>query len=168
MLNLSHQKKRNFKTQLFVNDWRFFNLKTLLSRKLSRSRRFNSKQQQFQQKQKKDDWNEQNWWKKNEDKYKFFRIVNNYYSHCYCKKHFLKFTSSSSFVSFESLLNLFVVVLIFYCQTIFVEIMIISESNSLRISSFIEFSKMSILIFFFPIATLSQSNTWCSCSFWNF
>ena len=43
MLNLLHQKRRNFETQLFINNWRFFSLKTLLSRKSSRSRRFNSK-----------------------------------------------------------------------------------------------------------------------------
>ena len=153
MLNLSHQKRRNFEAQLFVNDWRSFNSKTLLSRKLSRSRRFNSKQQRFQQKQKKDDRNEQNWWKKDKDKYRFFKIVNNYYSHCCCKKHFSKFTSSSSFASFESLLSLFVVAFIFCCQVIFIEIMIISESGSLRIFSFIEFLKMSISIFFSSIAT---------------
>ena len=153
MLNLSHQKRRNFETQLFVNDWRFFNLKTLLSRKLSRLRRFSSKQQRSQQKQKKDDRNEQNWWKKNKDKYRSSKIVNNYYSHCCCKKHFLKFISSSSFVSFENLLNLFAVVFTFCCQTIFIEIMIISKSNNLKIFSFIESLKMTILISFSSIAT---------------
>ena len=153
MLNLSHQKKRNFETQLFVSDWRSFNSKALLSRKSSRSRRFNLKQQRSQQRQKKDDQDEQNWWKKNKDKYKFSKIVNNYYSHCYCKEHSSKFTSSSSLVSFESLLNLFAVAFIFCCQAIFIEIMIISESNSLKIFSFIESSKMTTSTFFSPIAT---------------
>ena len=153
MLNLSHQKKRNFETQLFVNDWQSFNLKTLLNKKSLRSRRFNSKQQRFQQKQKKNDRNEQNWWKKNKGRYRSFKIVNNYYSHCCCKKHFSKFTSSSSLASFESLLNLFVVVFIFCCQAIFIKIMIISESDNLRILSFIESLKMSTLIFFFLIVT---------------
>ena len=149
MLNLLHQKKRNFKARLFINNWWSFNLKTLLSRKSSRSHRFNSKQQRFQSKQKKDDQCEQNWWKKNKDKYKSFKIINNYYSHCCCKKHFSKITSFSSFASFESLLNLFVVVFIFCCQTIFIKIMIISKLNNLKIFSFIEFSKMTISIFFF-------------------
>ena len=153
MLNLSHQKKRNFEAQLFVNDWRFFNLKTLLNKKSSRSRRFNLKQQRFQQKQRKNDRNKQNRWKKNKNKYKSFKIVNNYYSHCYCKEHFSKFTSFSSFASFENLLNLFVVALTFCCQIIFIKIMIISESDNLKIFSFIKFSKMSILIFFSSIVT---------------
>ena len=74
--------------------------------------------------------------------------------HCCCKEHSSKFTLFSSLTSFESLLNLFVVALIFCCQIIFIKIMIISESNSLKIFSFIEFSKMSILIFFLSIATL--------------
>ena len=74
--------------------------------------------------------------------------------HCCCKKHFLKFTSSSSLASFESLLNLFVVAFTFCCQIIFIKIMIISESDSLKIFSFIKFSKMTMLIFFFSIATL--------------
>ena len=73
--------------------------------------------------------------------------------HCCCKKHSSKITSFSLFVSFESLLSLFVVALIFCCQTIFIKIMIISESNNLKIFSFIESSKMTILIFFFSIAT---------------
>ena len=153
MLNLSHQKKRNFKTQLFVNNWRFFNSKALLSRKLSRSRRFNLKQQWFQQKQKKDNQCEQNWWKKNKNRYKSFKIVNNYYSHCYCKKNSSKITSSSSLASFKSLLSLFAVAFTFYCQVIFIEIMIISELNNLKISSFIESSKMTISISFSSIAT---------------
>ena len=153
MLNLLHQKKRNFKTQLFVNDWRFFNSKILLNKKSSRSRRFSSKQQRSQQRQRKDDRNKQNWWKKNKDKYRSSKIVNNYYSHCCCKKHFSKFTSFSSLASFESLLNLFAVAFAFCCQTIFIEIMIILRSGSLKISSFIKFSKMSISIFFSSIAT---------------
>ena len=74
--------------------------------------------------------------------------------HCCCKEHSSKFTSSSSFASFESLLNLFVVAFTFCCQVIFIKIMIISKSDSLKISSFIKFSKMSISIFFFSIATL--------------
>ena len=73
--------------------------------------------------------------------------------HCCCKKHFSKFTSFSSLASFENLLNLFVVAFTFCCQIIFIEIMIISELNSLKILSFNKFSKIMILIFFFPIAT---------------
>ena len=153
MLNLSHQKRRNFETQLFVNDWRSFNLKTLLNRKSSRLRRFNSKQQQSQQRQKKDDRYKQNWWKKNKNRYRFSKIVNNYYSHCCCKKQFSKLTSFSSLASFENLLNLFIVVFTFCYQVIFIKIMIISESNNLKILSFIEFSKMTISISFFSIAT---------------
>ena len=65
----------------------------------------------------------------------------------------MKLTSSSSLASFKSLLNLFVVAFAFCCQTIFIEIMIISESDSLRISSFIESLKMSTSIFFSSIAT---------------
>ena len=153
MLNLSHQKRRSFEAQLFVNDWRFFNSKALLSRKSSRSRRFNSKQQRSQQRQRKDDRSEQNWWKENKDKYRSSKIVNNYYSHCCCKNNSSKFTSSSSLASFESLLSLFIVVFTFCCQAIFIKTMIISEPNSLEIFSFIESSKMSTSIFFSSIAT---------------
>ena len=153
MLNLLHQERRSFETQLFINNWRFLNSKTLRSRKSSRSQRFNSKQQRSQQKQKKNDRNEQSRWEENKDKYRSFEIVNNYYLHCCCKKHYSKFISFSSLASFESLLNLFVVALTFCCQTIFIKIMIISESNSLKISSFIESLKMTISIFFFLIAT---------------
>ena len=115
MLNLSHQKRQNFEAQLFVNDWRSFNLKALLSRKSSRSRRFSSKQQRSQQKQRKDDRSEQNWWKKNKGRYRFSKIVNNYYSHCCCKNNFSKLTSSFSLASFESLLSLFAVALTSCC-----------------------------------------------------
>ena len=73
--------------------------------------------------------------------------------HYYCKKYFLKFTSFFSLASFVNLLNLFVVVFIFCYQIIFIEIIIILKSNSLKILSFIEFSKMTILIFFSSIAT---------------
>ena len=68
--------------------------------------------------------------------------------HCCCKKHFLSFISFSSIASFESLLNLFAIAFIFYCQTIFIKIMIILKSDSLKISSFIESSKMTISISF--------------------
>ena len=74
--------------------------------------------------------------------------------HCCCKKHFLKLTSFSSLVLFESLLNLFAIIFISCCQTIFIKIMIISKSNNLKISSFIEFLKMTILISFSSITTL--------------
>ena len=153
MLNLLYQKRRNFETRLFVNDWRFFSSKTLLSKKSSRSRRFNSKQQRSQQKQKKDDRCEQNWWKENKNRYRSFKIVNNYYSHYCCKKQSSKFTSFSSLASFESLLNLFIVAFTFCCQIIFIKIMIILRSDSLKISSFIKSSKMTTSIFFSSIAT---------------
>ena len=74
--------------------------------------------------------------------------------HCCCKKQSSQFILFSSLASFESLLNLFVVAFIFCCQAIFIEIIIISESGNLKILSFIEFSKMTILIFFSSIATL--------------
>ena len=73
--------------------------------------------------------------------------------HYCCKKHSSQFTSFSSLASFESLLNLFVVVFTFCYQTIFIEIMIISKSSSLKILSFIKSSKMTTSIFFFSIAT---------------
>ena len=148
MLNLSSQKQRKFKTQLFVSNWWFFSSKALLNKKSSRSRRFCSKQLRSQQKQKKENRWKRNWRKKNKDKYRSFRIINNYYTHCYCKKYSSNFISSSSITSFENLLNLFAVAFTFYYQAIFIKIIIIFELNSLRISSFIEFSKMITLIFF--------------------
>ena len=74
--------------------------------------------------------------------------MNNYHTYCCCKKHFSSFISSSSIASFESLLSLFAVAFLSYCQTIFIKIMIIFKSDSLKISSFIKFLKMTILIFF--------------------
>ena len=58
------------------------------------------------------------------------------------------FISSSSIVSFENLLNLFTVAFTSYYQIIFIKIMIIFKSNSLKIFSFIEFLKMTTSIFF--------------------
>ena len=72
--------------------------------------------------------------------------------HCYCKKRYLKLISFSSIVFFRNSLNLFAVVFIFCCQAIFSKIIIILKLNNLRIFFFIEFLKMTILIFFFSLA----------------
>ena len=146
MLNLSCQKKRRYEMSLLKNEWRFAQHMNALKQQSSLNRWHISKS-----KRSRANWNA----KKNKrrriraDKNKNQCNSSNFDSschhHCYCSnERSFKFEIFSS-TSVESLLTLFAVALIFYCQTIVVKLMFsyYQVDLSLRNTSFIYISSVS-------------------------